>query len=214
MASRRYVEVTGLVAACLLEPGDLFVMFTGHRPQGLAVVTERLRWEKDSHGKPVIGTTEGRYWLDPGDMIHVRALGAFRALGSGDSEKGAGDMTWGTLLEPTPLLLDDYRQKMPRAARSWLRRCEEEEGFLVHERMTAIDQVLWKYSDGVVRPGNFRMHLIDTMAAADEENLARLAVVYPDLALAIWLARYQTDGIASLSAIAARVHNLEAEEER
>ncbi|MFC4062795.1 hypothetical protein ACFOWE_31275 [Planomonospora corallina] len=66
--------------------------------------------------------------------------------------------------------------------------------------------VLWHYGlPGGMEPGSFTKPFIAAIVAADRENTARLARVYPAHVLAVQLARDVEDGIHLLQALAGRL---------
>ncbi|WP_282790841.1 hypothetical protein [Streptomyces sp. CC224B] len=63
--------------------------------------------------------------------------------------------------------------------------------------------VLWHFGqEGGHRPGSFTQRLMETFAAADMPNTAKLANAYPDYAAAFLAAQYDPDGITALQRIA------------
>lgn len=63
--------------------------------------------------------------------------------------------------------------------------------------------VLAHFGRGGYHAGSFTTHLMSALAAADEENFARLATGFPGYAAAVWIAQNDFNGIATLRSIAA-----------
>jgi len=190
------LKVTVKMAAALLEPGDVIALYSGDDEAGMAIVTEPMRHDPkfEMHA---VGTTEGRFYLKPEDEATVKAYGAFRELG----KQGARKMTWSAILDPTPLMLEETERGLPRAARAYLIRLRSEDGFAADlKRRKAIEAVLWHYGhDKGLEPGEFTKSLIEALFQADSENFTRLALGFPDLALAVWLAKNTPTGTEDLA---------------
>lgn len=55
---------------------------------------------------------------------------------------------------------------------------------------------------GGTEPGTFTQHLIAAIASADIAHFDRLSAIYPDIASAVQVAKYDQDGITKLQMIA------------
>lgn len=62
--------------------------------------------------------------------------------------------------------------------------------------------VLAVFNRGGYPPGRFGLQLLQLIAGADQDNLARLAEAYPTEVEAVRMAQYDEDGISRLQAIA------------
>ncbi|MEV0917891.1 hypothetical protein AB0I93_26985 [Streptomyces sp. NPDC049967] len=63
--------------------------------------------------------------------------------------------------------------------------------------------VLWTFgTEGGYRPGTFTQKLLELLAYADQDNTAKLAVVYPGEAEAVRIAKYEKNGVEQLQKIA------------
>ncbi|MGW6872851.1 hypothetical protein ACWGHA_11010 [Streptomyces xanthophaeus] len=62
--------------------------------------------------------------------------------------------------------------------------------------------VLAMFGRGGYPPGRFGQQLLELIAGADQENMARLEAAFPVEVEAVRLAQYDNDGIAKLQAIA------------
>ncbi|MFD4921198.1 hypothetical protein ACFWNE_07740 [Streptomyces goshikiensis] len=62
--------------------------------------------------------------------------------------------------------------------------------------------VLSMFGAGGYPPGRFGRQLLELIAGADRQNMARLAMTFPAEVEAVRMAQYDEDGIAKLQAIA------------
>lgn len=67
------------------------------------------------------------------------------------------------------------------------------------------NQVLFVFSNGGFRPGDFTAALLEAMIRADPRNLTRLASGFPGLASAVHAAKQVDDGLDRLRVVAEKV---------
>lgn len=110
---------------------------------------------------------------------------------SRDSDPMAGDAG-------IPRTVDWYVESFPKVAMKFLARMRSESGYgAEHKRWRAVSNVLFFYGRGgpfAVPPAGFKDLLIKSMDRADSENLARFALGFPDMALAVWICKQMPGG--------------------
>ncbi|MDX3354714.1 hypothetical protein PV703_15650 [Streptomyces sp. ME01-24h] len=64
------------------------------------------------------------------------------------------------------------------------------------------NHVLWHFGRGGYQPGSFTQKLLELICAADLDNKAKLARVFPEYVHCVLAIEYDPDGAAQLQAIA------------
>lgn len=100
-------------------------------------------------------------------------------------------------------VLEAIGRTFPVLAGTYFHRLRNEPGFAIEpRRRKALEGVLWMYAAGPhVPPGDFRQKLMALIDKADEANLARLSVSFPDEVLMTWMCKNMPQGTSQLQAV-------------
>ena len=64
------------------------------------------------------------------------------------------------------------------------------------------NHVLWHFGRGGYQPGSFTQKLLELICAADLDNKAKLAQIFPEYVHCVLAMEYDPDGVAQLQGIA------------